>query len=57
MIEILPNLKKILKENGHLILSGILAEKENFMNEAIKQNDLKILERKQKNDWISILLR
>ncbi|MEI0580433.1 50S ribosomal protein L11 methyltransferase [Brachyspira pilosicoli] len=57
LIEILPNLKKILKENGHLILSGILAEKENFMNEAIKQNDLKILERKQKNDWISILLR
>lgn len=57
LIEILPNLKKILKENGHLILSGILAEKENFMNEAIKQNNLTILNRKQKNDWISLLLR
>lgn len=57
LIEILPNLKKILKDNGHLILSGILAEKENFMNEAIKQNNLTILNRKQKNDWISILLR
>ncbi|WP_157159804.1 50S ribosomal protein L11 methyltransferase [Brachyspira pilosicoli] len=57
LIEILPNLKKILKENGHLILSGILAEKESFMNEAIKQNNLTILNRKQKNDWISLLLR
>lgn len=57
LIEILADLKKILKENGHLILSGILAEKENFMNEAIKQNNLTILNRKQKNDWISLLLR
>ena len=57
LINILPNLKKILKENGHLILSGILREKEDSMNESIKQNNLKILDRKQKNDWISILLR
>ena len=57
LIDILPNLKRILKENGHLILSGILAEKESFMDEAIKQNNLTILERKQKNDWISLLLR
>ena len=57
LIEILPDLKKILKENGHLILSGILAEKESFMNEAIKQNNLTILNRKQKNDWISLLFR
>ena len=57
LINILPNLKKILKENRHLILSGILREKEDSMNEAIKQNNLKILDRKQKNDWISILLR
>lgn len=57
LIEILPDLKKILKESGHLILSGILAEKESFMNEAIKQNNLTILNRKQKNDWISLLLR
>ncbi|MEI0611367.1 50S ribosomal protein L11 methyltransferase [Brachyspira pilosicoli] len=57
LIEILPNLKRIIKENGHLILSGILAEKESFMNEAIKQNNLSILNRNQKNDWVSILLR
>ena len=57
LIDILPNLKKILKENGHLILSGILLEKESFMNEAIKQNNLTILKRKQKNDWIALLLR
>lgn len=57
LIEILADLKKILKENGHLILSGILAEKESFMNEAIKQNNLTILNRKQKNDWISLLFR
>ena len=57
LIEILPNLKKILKEKGHLILSGILSKKESFMNDSIKQNNLKILERNQKNDWISILLK
>ena len=57
LIEILPNLKRIIKEGGHLILSGILSEKESFMNDSIKQNNLKILERNQKNDWISILLK
>ena len=57
LIDILPNLKRIIKEGGHLILSGILAEKESFMNGAIKQNNLEILERKQKNDWVSILLK
>lgn len=57
LVNILPNLKKILKEKGHLILSGILSKKESFMNDSIKQNNLKILERNQKNDWISILLK
>ena len=57
LIEILPNLKRIIKEGGHLVLSGILSEKESFMNDSIKQNNLKILERNQKNDWISILLK
>ncbi|WP_157150456.1 50S ribosomal protein L11 methyltransferase [Brachyspira sp. SAP_772] len=57
LIEILPSLKKILKENGHLILSGILSEKESSMNEAIKENNITILDRKQKNDWVSLLLK
>lgn len=56
LIEIMPELKKLLKENSRLILSGILLEKESFMNNAIRENDLKILMRKRKNDWTALML-
>lgn len=56
LIEIMADLKKLLKENSYLILSGILLEKESYINNAIRENGLKIINRKRKNDWAALLL-
>lgn len=56
LIEILSELKELLKPNSILILSGILLEKESSMNNAIRENKLNIILRKRKNDWVSLML-
>lgn len=56
LIEIMTDLKKLLKENSYLILSGILLEKESYINNAIIEHGLKIINRKRKNDWVALLL-
>lgn len=61
LIEIMAELKKLLKENNlkensYLILSGILLEKESYINNSIRENGLKIINRKRKNDWVALLL-
>ncbi|ADG70657.1 50S ribosomal protein L11 methyltransferase [Brachyspira murdochii] len=57
LIEILPDLKSLLKQDSDLILSGILLEKESFMKNAIRENKLNIILRKSKNDWVSLMLK
>ena len=56
LIDILSDLKSILKPNAILILSGILLEKESYMNNAIRENRLNIILRKRKNDLVSLML-
>lgn len=56
LIEIMSDLKKLLKENSHLILSGILLEKEIDINNCIIEHKLKIINRKIKNDWASLTI-
>ena len=56
LIEIMAELKKLLKENSFLILSGILLEKESSMNNALREYGLKIITRKRKNDWVALML-
>ena len=56
LIEIMADLKKLLKEKSSLILSGILLEKESYINNSIREQGLKIINRKRKNDWVALLL-
>lgn len=56
LIEIMSDLKKLLKENSHLILSGILLEKEPDINHCIIEHKLKIINRKIKNDWAALTI-
>lgn len=56
LIEIMADLKKLLKENSYLILSGILLEKESSMNNVLREKKLKIIDRKRKNDWVALML-
>ena len=56
LIDILPDLKELLKPSSTLILSGILLEKESYMINAIRENKLNNILRKRKNDWVSLML-
>ena len=50
---IVNDLKKILKRDGVLILSGILDKKESQVTEVY--SDLKLLDRKTKDEWVTLI--
>ena len=52
---IVNDLKKATKDNGLLILSGILDKKESQVTEVY--SDLKLIERKHKDEWITLIYR
>ncbi len=57
LAEIMPNLKNILKNNGILVLSGILDEKKQIVLDAIKKCGLILLEENHKYQWTSFVVR
>jgi len=46
-------LKRSTKENGILILSGILDKKESIVTDSF--NDLTLIERKQRDEWVTLI--
>ncbi len=56
LYEIMGDLKNIMKENGILSLSGILDEKKDIVLEAIKREDLKIIDTITQDQWISYVV-
>ncbi|SFV51945.1 Ribosomal protein L11 methyltransferase [hydrothermal vent metagenome] len=52
---IVNDLKRVIKEDGLLILSGILDKKESQVTEVY--SDLELLERKQKDEWVTLIFR
>jgi ribosomal protein L11 methyltransferase len=42
-----------VKENGKIILSGILAEEKQIIMDACEQRNLNLLEEQQKNEWVA----
>ncbi|MCB0391130.1 MAG: 50S ribosomal protein L11 methyltransferase [Bdellovibrionales bacterium] len=57
LLKIKLDLLKVLKPGGYLVLSGILEERwPAFKKEFIETENLKIIECKQKGDWIGVLL-
>ncbi len=58
LIMIHKDLKKILKENGILILSGILTVYEDkVLNKFIKNNECKVVQIIHKNEWTTLILQ
>lgn len=49
------SLKKASKENGQLLLSGLLAEDEQDIVAAFEQKNLRLVKQKQRDKWISLL--
>ena len=56
LFEIMGDLKNIMKDDGILSLSGILNEKKDVVLEAIKRENLKIIDTITQDQWISYVV-
>ena len=57
LAEIMGDLKNITKPNGLISLSGILDEKKDMVLEAIKRENLKIIDTLTQDQWISYVVQ
>lgn len=56
LAEIMGDLYRILKPKGKMVLSGILDTKAQVVKDAIEKCDLEIIEIKQLNQWVAIIV-
>jgi ribosomal protein L11 methyltransferase len=52
----LGDLKQKMAENGQLIISGFLSADENILRKACKDNGLQVVEVKERNNWLCMLI-
>ena len=55
ILQYLPQLKKMLAENGTLLLSGLMTSDGEDIIQACKENELDVVKQTEKNNWISLL--
>lgn len=56
LAQIMPDLKRIMKKNSKIVLSGILEGKQGVVLEAIETNNLKIVEEMHRKEWIAFVV-
>jgi len=54
---IIPDVKSRLAEDGLFICSGIINTKADRVRNAIRDNDMEIVEEREKNDWIAMTVK
>lgn len=58
LIQLKPQLLKVLKPGGNIFLTGILLEREDtFLNDFINDSGLEIIRRIEKDEWVGFWLR
>ena len=57
LYEIMPDLKRLIKDDGVISLSGILNSKQDIVLEAIKENGLNIVKTNVMEPWISFIIK
>lgn len=57
LAQIMPDLKRIMKKGGKIVLSGILEGKEPVVLEAIKNNNMNIIEEMRQKEWIAYVVQ
>ena len=57
LYDIMPDLKRILKDDGVIALSGILETKKDIVLESIEKNNLTILKTNYMEPWISYVVK
>lgn len=56
LAEIMGDLKRIMKNGAKIVLSGILEGKETVVLEAVKKQNLKILEEMHQKEWLAFVV-
>lgn len=57
LLPLLPELRRVLKPRGDIILAGFLAEEERLLRRAFCDNRLSICQMKRQGDWISAVAK
>jgi ribosomal protein L11 methyltransferase len=57
LLPLTPVVKKHLKKGGIYITSGIIAEKEQMVVDAVKEAGMEVLEVTRQNEWVSVTAR
>ena len=52
----MPDVKKFMKGNGYLVISGIIADRASEIIEIIDRENYKIVEMKTDKDWCAFVL-
>ena len=55
--DIMPDLKRIVKDDGLIALSGIMDNKKDIVLESIRENELKIVKTNRMEPWISYVVK
>ena len=57
LLPLTPVIKQHLKKGGIYITSGIIAEKEQLVTDAVKAAGMEVLEVTKQNEWVSVTAR
>ncbi len=57
IIEILQYADRVLKSDARLICSGIIRERESDVIKAMHEKDYELIERKERGEWVALLLK
>lgn len=56
IMSLLPSLPPLMKKNSKLILSGIITDKRDSIVNGLKELNLKLIEEKSMNEWVSLVV-
>ena len=56
LIWMAPVFKKVLAENGYLLVSGIISERSGEVTDALKENGLCVHEFAESSEWAAVVL-
>ena len=57
LAEIMGDLKNIMKDNAIMVLSGILNEKQQIVLDAVKKENLKLIETMSQDQWVALVVQ
>lgn len=57
LVPLIPQVPALLKEGGHLLLAGIITEKETVIRETLSANGLMVEESLHMGDWVGLITR